>query len=53
MKIIFKEEDKLNLGLLNKKIILMINKIKEEYNQLVEYKKQIMYYKVIIGENII
>ncbi len=31
----------------------MINKIKEEYNQLVEYKKQIMFYKAIIGENII
>lgn len=32
MKIIFKEENKLNLDQLNKKIILMIKKIKEDYN---------------------
>ena len=38
---------------LNKKIIFKINKIKEENNYLVEFKKLIMFYKVIIGENII
>jgi len=52
MKIIYKEEDWLNLDQLNKKIIFKINKIKEENNYIVEYKKLIMFYKVIIGENI-
>lgn len=53
MKIMWLERDKLNLDQLNKKIIYKIKIIKEESNWWIEYKKRIMYYKVIIGERII
>lgn len=53
MKMALKDEEWLNLDLFDKKTILQIKIINEDSNYWQEFKTQIMFYKVIIGENII